>query len=178
MISSYLCELLKTSKDRIGIYISFSGGFDSTCLILDLLRQANTAYNYNMYNFNIISENNWFTMFRTNREQQARTKIKGYISEINNNPKINIDYHELYLNNSPENPAIIHRNGMILQQIYTFFATLTIDLISNDICYLYMPFICGDQICSFEREIKEICYNCLKIQYSKISMDEQTKGNY
>lgn len=170
MITNYLCELPKAKPgSKIGIYIPFSGGFDSTCLLLDLLKQAKDNSSY--YSFNTITTQLYFSGYKIPREEQAREKIKRYINRVF--PGVNINYSEIEINKAKN--YTLHQYGMILQQIYAFLSTLTIDIISNDKSYLYFSFICGDQICCFENEIKEICYNCLKIQYSKMSMEEIKK---
>ena len=160
---------LNLKEEKVGIYIPFSGGFDSTALILDITTQLDKD---NIYDIYLISIPLCFTQNKTRRENKAREDIISYINSMGLSNNIRIQELSITMNYIENKHFYICKNGMALQQIYSFISSLCIDLNRYDKNYLLLSFICGDQICSFEKEIKNIVYNNLSILNSYNSIDK------
>lgn len=163
---------LNLKEEKVGIYIPFSGGFDSTALILDIITQLDKD---NIYDIYLISIPLCFTRNKTLRENKAREDIISYINSMRLSDNISIQELSITMNYIENKHFYIRKNGMALQQIYSFISSLCIDLNRYDKNYLLLSFICGDQICSFEKEIRNIVYNNLSILNSCSSIDRIMK---
>lgn len=149
----------KKKRTKVGMYIPFSGGFDSAYSILTLLdsisKEDDSIYDFTI---NLLSINASCTYPKKMREPLAREQLLSYFKT--EYPNVSIRHEEVSIDTSK-----FHTwgAGMKLHQFYAVMMALNVDVSLYDKVRIELSYICGDQIAAYQREIEEIILNALVI---------------
>ena len=152
------------------IYIPFSGGFDSTYMVLKTLDKYKTMIKDEDDEIDIylITITATFTKFKFERENTARQKLITYFKTEYKGIKIHHSTAQMEFDG-----ANLHQSGMILLPYYAFMCTGIVDLNYYDEAEIIFSTICGDQIAAYQHELKNIIYSTLAVQYLALDHPEK-----
>ena len=145
-----------------GIFILFSGGYDSSCLVSKVLNKfENIGYDSvaNNTEINLVSIETNFSGSKTDREKEARKKLidywkRKYSVKIKYNT-LKIDISDFRVNTSSIG---------LMQPLFWLPSLLTsLDLTDYDCIDILFSYILGDQSLSVKESIDNIINNALNI---------------
>ena len=144
-----------------GVYILFSGGYDSSYMVEKVLSNINGYENKEKYEVNLVSIEGTFSGKKTQREIEARNKLLNYWKAKYYNIKINhyiikVDITKFSLNT-------MKKPGLSQPLIWLPALLMSLDFSLYDNIMLIFTYICGDQALSFTENIKNIVYNTIDI---------------
>lgn len=159
---------------KYGFYLPFSGGFDSTYELLEIIKEAEQKNIHTEdYDIHLLSIMPTFTYNKHGRESDARDGVLKYIQD--RYPEVNIICESVLLNTT--NFSIHYSGGMPLQPIYANLAALQVDVNKYDKIEVIFSFITGDQICAYQDEIESITMNTIKlVNLSKTKKEIEKKA--
>lgn len=145
-----------------GIYILFSGGYDSSFLINCLLQELDSNKETNI-EVNLISVDATFLGSKANREKEARNKLLNYWKA--KYFAINIIYSELRIDINTFSVKS-QLSGLVQPQFWLSSLLTAIDLVRYDEVDILFSYILGDQALYYRHEIEDICRKTIEISFT------------
>lgn len=142
-----------------GIYILFSGGYDSSYLVNRILEDLKSK-NDKDTTVNLISVNPNFSYKKAEREHDVRNILINYWKSkyydlIINYSELKIDIYNFHVKSN--------RTGLIQPQFWLSSLLTSVDLTTYDEVDILFSYILGDQALFFRKEIENICRDTLEI---------------
>lgn len=152
-----------------GIYILFSGGYDSTYLVhnvLENIKKGKDDYNKDNIELNLISVVASFSPNKTDREKMARDRLLQYWKAKYFDIKIvdlelKIDVSKFSLN--------VYKTGLSQPHFWISSLMASIDYYKYEEINLLFSYICGDQALVYRHELETICNATYKMSISESS---------